>query len=903
MDFVKNSVRCLFTGIKRRRRKILVYVLTIVTLWHLYLACTGLILSSHIQVVREPETLIRANLKFSRLRERIFGNDPKNKLEAKPYEYPNYTDESVKLYSETLEHGDAASHGDNKQRFSDSNSERNTTSTENMKSSCKEFNLPDADKNSYGTCQPHQASLDACEFADSLFPYDSSLSLCKTNNAEICTLETDAHSGKIILNAKCSGQVCEEYVNKSEEENSLTYGAYIIDPDEGFLESIREFETVSELETQLPRIAYLTARKKLNFLFVKCFIMSRNESLVSQLIPVPLLVTIQEASEPRHRNNINVNIVLLDSVSRAHFYRSLPKTIETFRKLSGSRDKTPARVFDFELFQSVHGHTTQNEHALFTGQLLPSKEEDEQEPSDPVRADVMLGHFKRAGYQTMWQEDLCWTGIWGLMADLAAEDWEDLQIRLKENFIDSTGLTHSSCEVLGSFGLETPFNGPEGDQICFNGKLQHSYFLEYSIDMLNIIASSRRYRPLFSYTALNVGHDETGRRIQSLDSDLARFVSVMANNKNTLSIVLADHGNTYTQYTSDVLEGRFEMFHPSLFVIVPNKVAELLGPVAMAALEVNQRRLVTMFNLHHSLLPLARPLRGVVKPIGLFTAISPNLTCNDIELRTPNLCVCNGWDSPTTNDSSKISFAEFAVGELNEMLQAEFTEPINGKLQKHPMIRSCERLRPVRFQNVRERNSKSDGELITSFDIYFRSGDVVKQKEDIFHVEVKSKEMANQYSLQMELVNYDRLTLFGKYQACADQGAHLKLCICSRRTKKRLTELERVPWLEYSTILSNSPKARKVGDDQCLFLLKRNHSLGQSVAFEIANICNEKIFYLRISANFENMKLSRKVPFEVKVQPGSIKFLLSARIAVDFWSTFIEVDVDINEKGVSYPPS
>lgn len=459
-----------------------------------------------------------------------------------------------------------------------------------------------------------------------------------------------------------------------------------------------------------------------------------------------------------------------------------------------------------------------------------------------------------------------------------------------------SGLTHSSCEVLASFGLETPFNGPEGDQICFNGKLQHSYFLQYSTDMLNAIASSRKSRPLLSYTALNVGHDETGRRIQSLDSELARYVSAVANDENTLTIVLADHGNTYTKYTSDILEGRFEIFHPSLFVIVPNKVAALLGADAVAALAVNQKRLVTMIDLHHSLLPLARPLTRFVKPVGLFTPVSPNRTCNDIELRTPNLCVCDGWDSPTTNDSSKISIVEFAVGELNNMLQAEFNKLTKGKANMYPILRACERLRPLRFENVRERNSKSDGGLITSFDIYFRSGDVVRHKEDIFHVEVKSKELANQHSLQMELVNYDRLTLFGKYHECADQGVRLKLCICSKRRDRSKTKLENAPWRDYSTFLFKSPKARKVGDSECLFVLKRNHSLGQSVAFEIANTCPNKMFTLKISAHFENMRLSREVPFEINVQPASIKFLLSARIGIDFWSTFIEVYVDVHDR-------
>lgn len=452
--------------------------------------------------------------------------------------------------------------------------------------------------------------------------------------------------------------------------------------------------------------------------------------------------------------------------------------------------------------------------------------------------------------------------------------------------------------MLAPFGTDAPFNGPKGDQICFNGKLQHSYFLQYSIDTLNTIASSRRSRPLLSYTALNVGHDETGRRIQSLDSELARYVSTIVNDQNSLTIILADHGNTYTEYTYAILEGRFEMFHPSLFVIVPNKVASLLGQDALSALEVNQGRLVTMIDLHHSLLPLAGPLSGFVKPVGLFTPISANRTCNDVELRTPNLCVCEGWDSPTTNDSSKISIVEFAVGELNNLVQAQFTKSANGKRKMYPILRACQRLRPLRFENVRERNSKSDGGLITSFDIYFQAGNVVNHDEDIFRVEVKSRELANQNSLQMELVHYDRLTLYGKYDTCADQGVHLKLCICSERKEKRssMTNLEKVPWPQYTTFLFKKAKARKIGGIECLFLIKRNHSLGECVAFEIANTCPNKMFTMKISANFENMRLSRGLPFKITVQAGSIKYAFSARTEIDYWNTFIEVTVDVDKR-------
>jgi len=650
---------------------------------------------------------------------------------------------------------------------------------------------------------------------------------------------------------------------------------------------------------QLPRIALLTARNKFNFVFVNCFVITDNQTLASQLISIPPRVTTQEGLKPRTKNTINVNIVLLDSISRAHFYRSLPKTVERLRSLADKPDMAPAKVYDFELFQAVHGHTTHNEHALFTGQLLPPMDPDEETPS--VRADVLFGHFKRAGYQTMWQEDLCWMSSWGLVTDLVAGDWEELQIKLKESFIDNTGLTHSSCEVLAPFGADAPFNGPNGDQICFNGKLQHSYFLQYSIDTLNTIASSRRSRPLLSYTALNVGHDDTGRRIQSLDSELAQYVSTMANDQNSLTIILADHGNTYTEYTYAILEGRFEMFHPSLFMIVPNKVASLLGRDALSALEVNQRRLVTMIDLHHSLLLLAGPLSEFIKPVGLFAPISANRTCNDVELRTPNLCVCEGWDSPTTNDSTKISMVEFAVGQLNNLVLAQFAKSANGKRIKYPILRACQRLRPLRFENVRERNSKSDGGLITSFDVYFQAGNVVNHDEDIFHVEVKSRELANQYSLQMELVHYDRLTLYGKYDACADQGVHLKLCICSEsgKEKRLMTKLKKVSWAHYTTFLFKEAKARKIGGIECLFLIKRNHSSGKSVAFEIANTCPNEVFTMKISAEIENFRLSRELPFKITVQAGSIKFAFSAQVEIDHWNTFIEVTVDVDEKKYS----
>ena len=113
------------------------------------------------------------------------------------------------------------------------------------------------------------------------------------------------------------------------------------------MRSARNFSQVSELETQLPRIALQSFENKFNFVFVKCFSAVNEQSLFSQLITIPAEITTEKAPKQRAKNTINVNIVLLDSVSRPHFYRSLPKTIQTFKKLT--QRALSAKVFDFGL--------------------------------------------------------------------------------------------------------------------------------------------------------------------------------------------------------------------------------------------------------------------------------------------------------------------------------------------------------------------------------------------------------------------------------------------------------------------------------------------------------------------------------------------------------------------------
>lgn len=369
--------------------------------------------------------------------------------------------------------------------------------------------------------------------------------------------------------------------------------------------------------------------------------------------------------------------------------------------------------------------------------------------------------------------------------------------------------------------------------------------------------------------SINVAHDMYGRRTQTMDKDLARFVESMANERNTLTIILADHGNTYTWY-STMQEGKFEMFHPSLFMIVPHNVGTLLGSEAMQALRTNQQRLITMIDLHHTLITLARPvpLRGV-ELRGVFTPISPTRTCDDVELQTPNMCVCEGWDSPTTNDTLKLAYAEFAVGELNNKLTHQGSGPL--------LWRSCNRLQPMNYRNVRVRNTQKDGgSLITTLDIVLPTGNVAKREKDIFHVEIQSKQSVGKTSLDMKLIHYERLSPFGVYRVCADKGVNSKLCICSK-TKRSLKKKEKLKNLLSKTSRHFQGVLTIKSIASCLHLLQRVHGNGDTHAYELANTCTDRSSVVMVTiSNLSNMRTSRDGPIHVVVPPGSVVFVLSA---------------------------
>ncbi|XP_028401976.1 uncharacterized protein LOC114524939 [Dendronephthya gigantea] len=273
----------------------------------------------------------------------------------------------------------------------------------------------------------------------------------------------------------------------------------------------------------------------------------------TQLVSVPLASPTNISHVSKKDINVNVNIIFLDAVSRRHLYRSLPKTIAAFRNVN-LNPKSSSNVLDFELYQALR--TTPKE--TLSG-FLKGKSNTFQNTTEKT----MLSFFKKAGYQILWQEDECWksdVGVswyFGVHNSKIQNDLNKLKIKLKSESIDSFGLTHSSC-------LRNDVNNKENtltSEICMNGRYHHDYLFDYVVESLNHVNNKLSSTPVFSFTSISLGKEESGRKIQLLDNSLATFVTKMAADKNTITILISGHGNTFDTFPVQTMEGQYEKWN------------------------------------------------------------------------------------------------------------------------------------------------------------------------------------------------------------------------------------------------------------------------------------------------------------------------------------------------------
>ena len=268
-------------------------------------------------------------------------------------------------------------------------------------------------------CKPHRASSEACQYAKEVYPYAKNSLTCKSDeHVEFCKFHGKGF--KCVIPKNCP-----------------KVGVEGVKVENGRLELKGSFKSVAKLERGLPEILHKASASGFNFLFIGCLLPNGTLEIPQQLFtwstPRRGQIDVKDAAK------ININIVLLDSVARAHFYRSLPDVIQEFENINSDKH-SPGEILDFISFQAVHGHTAENAHVLFSGSLLPNNISERAREKSDVGHGNLFGKFRKAGYKTMYQDDLCWDRYWGLRIELGLPgSWKEYLKALEKAEIDDTG--------------------------------------------------------------------------------------------------------------------------------------------------------------------------------------------------------------------------------------------------------------------------------------------------------------------------------------------------------------------------------------------------------------------------------------------------------------------------------
>jgi hypothetical protein len=347
----------------------------------------------------------------------------------------------------------------------------------------------------------------------------------------------------------------------------------------------------------------------------------------------------------RNREPITILHIALDSISRRHFFRKFPKTLELLNSTRNSSDTYSA--FDFKMHSVAGDNSVENQSWVFSG----------------------ISAYKRSKKGRFFSGDL-WSmlRVQGFVSLFGIESCNNNFIRLLGKDLEADHVVNNIyCAASQFFGFS--YKKHKGRiQRCIGDKMSHEHLLEYSLEFLQLYEGVSHW----VYLHLDAGHEASGQHAGFLDNDLRLYLEkVMATDRQIAIFLEGDHGMRYGSWRSS--EAAFiEHKLPVFFFLTKTS---LLSERKVENLEWNAQRLTSKISIRHTTLALAG-----LSDKGLYlTKTRNNVTCNDLNI--PNLqCPC-GVFKPVPDlwlEQSDYSIFQGLLNQLNSYLFIHVNEAFNS---------------------------------------------------------------------------------------------------------------------------------------------------------------------------------------------------------------------------------
>ena len=275
-----------------------------------------------------------------------------------------------------------------------------------------------------------------------------------------------------------------------------------------------------------------------------------------------------------------VLFMAVDSFSRRHFYRKMPKTVEFLNQLN---KEGKYAVFDFKMHNVVAKHSPENMVPMFTNKSVPFiREPLEAEQTGPYS---LWSIAKSLGYITHIGFEACGSNFNNKIGKkLTVDHHVSTFFCVAETFIMSK---HAQGQA---------------ERRCIGPHWAHYHLMNYTYSL------SEMYRDVnqFHYIHLEGAHESSGQYAATLDTDLVDFLSLYLStlgDSSDISIYIqGDHGMKFGLWHRDIQADQ-ELKLPVFSMLTQSEVLGRI-PGSLDTLWHNTYRLVSKRDFRASILDL-----------------------------------------------------------------------------------------------------------------------------------------------------------------------------------------------------------------------------------------------------------------------------------------------------------
>lgn len=357
---------------------------------------------------------------------------------------------------------------------------------------------------------------------------------------------------------------------------------------------------------------------------------------------------------PERGERLKVMILGIDSLSRLHLRRTMPRTLKTLRDLG---------AVEMLGYNKVDDNSFPNLIPMLTGMserdLTKACWTERWKKFDDCWDHFVYSVFERAGYLTGHAEESSYMGLF----NYEKAGWWKQPFDLYWNVFEREAVRKTHYDYQADYPL------------CLGSRPSYSDLLEYNEKVATGSKESNRAYFLYSWIT-SLSHDNYNTASLG-DSTISEHLLRLLHKgllDDTVLIFMSDHGFRYGPIPN-TNQGRLENRLPFMFLRLPRSLVERY-PNYLENLNMNSRRLVTTYDVYATLLHvIEQPPKFDPRRYSLFAPIPESRTCGTAGIPS-HYCTCFESVPVLTTEPIISRVVTFLLNHLNALLFGKPCHPL-----------------------------------------------------------------------------------------------------------------------------------------------------------------------------------------------------------------------------------